>query len=208
MKTIAQLLRLWSVGCRIWPEGDGCMLGKAFSSKSPIASKRLFGSSLSVDCQSVLHLRTSFPRDLENQMSFSHYAVSTPSFSCNERISKTSQRGGGGWPPPHPAPRIRLWIPPKFNCNLPLSPKSDHHHLSPNNTNTPWREKVIRINEMITNLKRKNALKRKWMEIGVENLYVDMLGLTKQRLISDGTKNRIKKWVFRDYNIWLKLVKI
>ena len=49
------------------------VLGKASSSKSPIASKRSFGSSLSVDCQTVFHLRTSFPRDLGNEMFFSHY---------------------------------------------------------------------------------------------------------------------------------------
>ena len=35
------------------------MFGKAPSSS---ANKRLFGSSLSVDCQSVFHLLTSFPR--------------------------------------------------------------------------------------------------------------------------------------------------
>ena len=51
----------------------GRVLGKASSSKSPIASKRSFGSSLSVDCQTVFHLRTSFPRDLGNEMFFSHY---------------------------------------------------------------------------------------------------------------------------------------
>ena len=50
------------------------MLGKASSSQSSIASKRLFGSSLSADCQSVFHLGTSFPRDLGNEMSFSQYA--------------------------------------------------------------------------------------------------------------------------------------
>ena len=50
------------------------MLGKASSSQSPIANKKLFGSSLSVDCQSVFHLCTSFPSDLGNEMSFSQYA--------------------------------------------------------------------------------------------------------------------------------------
>ena len=44
------------------------MFGKAPSSS---ANKRLFESSLSVDCQSVFHLRTSLPRDLRNGMSFS-----------------------------------------------------------------------------------------------------------------------------------------
>ena len=44
------------------------MFRKAPSSS---ANKRLFGSSLSVDCQSVFHLRTSFPRDFRNGMSFS-----------------------------------------------------------------------------------------------------------------------------------------
>ena len=44
--------------------GRRWIFGKAFSSEAPSASKRLFGSSLSVDCQSVFHLRTSFPWDL------------------------------------------------------------------------------------------------------------------------------------------------
>ena len=34
------------------------MFGKASSSQTPSANKRSFGSSLSVDCQSVFHLRT------------------------------------------------------------------------------------------------------------------------------------------------------
>ena len=38
------------------------MFGKVSSSQAPRASKRLFGSSLSVDCQSVFHQLTSFPR--------------------------------------------------------------------------------------------------------------------------------------------------
>ena len=50
------------------------MLEKSSSSKSPIASKRLFGSFSSVDCQSAFHLRTSFPFLWGNEMSFSHYA--------------------------------------------------------------------------------------------------------------------------------------
>ena len=45
------------------------MFGKASSSQAPSSSKRSFGSSLSVDCQSVFHLLTSFPRDLGNGMS-------------------------------------------------------------------------------------------------------------------------------------------
>ena len=38
------------------------MFGKVSSSQAPHASKRSFGSSLSVDCQSVFHQLTSFPR--------------------------------------------------------------------------------------------------------------------------------------------------
>ena len=34
--------------------------------------------------------------------------------------------------------------------NLLLSPKSDKHQYSPNNINTQSREKVVRINEIIT----------------------------------------------------------
>ena len=45
------------------------MFGKASSSQAPSASKSLFGSYLSVDCQSVFHLLTSFPRHLGNGMS-------------------------------------------------------------------------------------------------------------------------------------------
>ena len=48
------------------------MFGKAPSSS---ANKRLFGTSLSDDCQSVFHLRTSFPRDFRNGMSFSQYSA-------------------------------------------------------------------------------------------------------------------------------------
>ena len=44
------------------------MFGKAPSFS---ANKSLFGSSLPVDCQSVFHLRTSFPSDLRNGTSFS-----------------------------------------------------------------------------------------------------------------------------------------
>ena len=47
------------------------MFGKASSSQTPSANKRLSGSSLSVGCQSVCHLSTSFPRDLGNGLSFS-----------------------------------------------------------------------------------------------------------------------------------------
>ena len=43
------------------------MFGNVHSSS---ANKRLFGSFLSVDCHSVFHLRTSFPRDFRNGMSF------------------------------------------------------------------------------------------------------------------------------------------
>ena len=44
------------------------MFGKASSSQAPSVSKRSFGSSLSVDCQSVFYLLSSwsFPRDLGN----------------------------------------------------------------------------------------------------------------------------------------------
>ena len=59
------------------------MFGKASSSQTPSANKRLFGSSLSADCQlSVFHLRTSFPRDLRNEMS--SFQNSMPStLSCS-----------------------------------------------------------------------------------------------------------------------------
>ena len=61
------------------------MFGKASSSQAPSASQeRLFGSSLSVDCQRVFHLLTSFPRDLGNGMSLSQNSMpSTSSFSCS-----------------------------------------------------------------------------------------------------------------------------
>ncbi|CAH3033218.1 unnamed protein product, partial [Porites lobata] len=51
------------------------MFGKASSSQASSASKRLFGSSLSVDCRSVFHLPTTFPRDLGNVMSFSQNSM-------------------------------------------------------------------------------------------------------------------------------------
>ena len=51
------------------------MFGKASSSQAPNANKRLFGSSLSVGCQSVRHLSTSFPRDLGNGLSFSQNSM-------------------------------------------------------------------------------------------------------------------------------------
>ena len=41
------------------------MFEKASSSQTPSANMRLFGSSLSVDCQSVFLLRTSFPSGFE-----------------------------------------------------------------------------------------------------------------------------------------------
>ena len=64
--------------------GRRWIFGKAFSSEAPSASKRLFGSSLSVDCQSVFHLRTSFPWDLGNGMSFSQNCMpSTSSSRCS-----------------------------------------------------------------------------------------------------------------------------
>ena len=60
------------------------MFGKASSSQTPSANKRLVGSSLFVDCQSVFHLRTSFPRDLRNEMSFSQNSMPcTLSSSCS-----------------------------------------------------------------------------------------------------------------------------
>ena len=57
------------------------IFGNASSLQAPSASKRLFGSSLSVDCQSVFHLLTSFPRDLGNGMSFSQNSMPFPSSS-------------------------------------------------------------------------------------------------------------------------------
>ena len=60
------------------------LFGKASSSQTPSTNKRLFGSSVSVDCQSVFHLRTSFPRDMRNEMSFSQNSMpSTLSSSCS-----------------------------------------------------------------------------------------------------------------------------
>ena len=41
------------------------MFGKAYSSQTPSADTRLFGSSLSVDCQSVFHLLTSISSGFE-----------------------------------------------------------------------------------------------------------------------------------------------
>ena len=58
------------------------MFGKASSSQAPSASKRLFGSSLSVNFQSVFHLLTSFPRDLGNGMFFSQNSMPSTS-SCS-----------------------------------------------------------------------------------------------------------------------------
>ena len=43
------------------------MFGKATSSQTLSANKRLLGSSLSGDYQSVFHLHTSFPRDLRKE---------------------------------------------------------------------------------------------------------------------------------------------
>ena len=60
------------------------MFGKASSSQTQSANKRLFGSSLSVDCQSVFHLRTKFPRDLIKEMSFAQNSMpSTLLSSCS-----------------------------------------------------------------------------------------------------------------------------
>ena len=58
--SVHQISRVQAMTRRRW------MFGKASSSQAPSASKR-FGSSLSVDCQSVFHLRISFPRDLGNR---------------------------------------------------------------------------------------------------------------------------------------------
>ena len=59
------------------------MFGKASSSQAPSASKRLFGSSLSVDFQSVFQLLTSFLRNLGNGMYFSQNGM--PSTSSSSR---------------------------------------------------------------------------------------------------------------------------
>ena len=65
------------------------MFGKASSSQAPSASKRLFGSSIFVACQSVFHIRTSFPRDLGNGMSFSQYSIPfTSSSKCSSLFTK------------------------------------------------------------------------------------------------------------------------
>ena len=62
------------------------------------------------------------------------------------------------------------------------SPNGDQHQFSPNNIHTLSRDKVMRINEMIT--KRENALifyqilsttsLKKCIEISLENYYVDI----------------------------------
>ena len=53
------------------------------------------GSSLSVDCQSVFHLRSSFSRDLRNVMSFSHNSMpSTSSSSCSALFTITLHSKG------------------------------------------------------------------------------------------------------------------
>ena len=64
------------------------MFGKAFSSQAPSANKRLFGSSLCVDCHSVLHLSTSVQRDVGNGMSFSQNSMPpTSSSSCSALLT-------------------------------------------------------------------------------------------------------------------------
>ena len=83
------------------------MLGKASSSQSPIASIRLFGSTLSVDCQSVFHLRTSFPRDLGNEMSFSQYMYAFY-FIIQLWPDKLKNFPKWGLQPPQPSPWICL----------------------------------------------------------------------------------------------------
>ena len=54
---------------------------KAFSSQAPSTNTKLFGSSLSIDSQSVFHLSTSFPRDLGNGLSFSQNSMLNSSSS-------------------------------------------------------------------------------------------------------------------------------
>ena len=58
------------------------MFEKASSSQAPSANKRLFGSSLSIDCHSVFPLSTSFSRDLGNGLSFSQKSMPSTSSSC------------------------------------------------------------------------------------------------------------------------------
>ena len=73
------------------------MFGKAPSSS---ANKRLFGSSLSVDCQSVFHLRTSFPRDFRNGMFFSQnsapFTLSDPAAVPYLLYSMARDKADGG----------------------------------------------------------------------------------------------------------------
>ena len=71
------------------------MFEKASSSQAPSASKRLFGSYLFDNCQSVFHLRTSFPRDLGNGMSFSGTSLSKMQCLIHyNRWHKTKQMAG------------------------------------------------------------------------------------------------------------------
>ena len=61
---------------------------------------------------------------------------------------------------------------PSGNCVIsPLSPNGDQHQLSPNDIHTLSRDTVMRIDEMITKVKKCIAL-TKCMEVSLENLYV------------------------------------
>ena len=62
-----------------------------------------------------------------------------------------------------------------------VSSNSDQHQISPNNVTTQSREKVVRINEMITKRKMHRSVIKfsqlilvEGMEVSVENLYVGM----------------------------------
>ena len=74
--SVLRISRVQAMTRRRW------MFGKASSSQAPSASKRLFGSYLSVDFQSVFRLLTSFPRHLGSGMSsFQNNMLSTSSSS-------------------------------------------------------------------------------------------------------------------------------
>ena len=64
-ETGAQLLLLWSVGCRQWLEGERCSEKHLHSQHQMLIKGCLEALNISVDCQIVFRLRTSFPRDWE-----------------------------------------------------------------------------------------------------------------------------------------------
>ena len=55
----------------------------------------------------------------------------------------------------------------------PLSPKSDQHQFSPNNTNALSKEKGVRINKMITKWKMINDLLSNSLNLFFKEMYGD-----------------------------------